>query len=53
VCSAVIGVSDQRQLAENIAAADVSLSPQDLRNIDQAIARTKVGKTSQTKKTRV
>jgi aryl-alcohol dehydrogenase-like predicted oxidoreductase len=53
VCCAVIGVSDQRQLTENIAAADVTLGPQDLGNIDEVIARTKASKTNHTKQTRV
>lgn len=53
VCCAVIGVSDQQQLAENIAAADVMLSPQDLRSIDEVIARTKAGKTSHAKHSQV
>ena len=53
VCSAVIGASDQRQLVENIAAADVMLSPQDLRNIDEVIARTKAVKANCARQVRV
>jgi aryl-alcohol dehydrogenase-like predicted oxidoreductase len=40
VCSAVIGVSNRRQLMENVAAADVTLSEDDLRVIGQAAAQT-------------
>jgi 1-deoxyxylulose-5-phosphate synthase len=44
VCSAVIGVRDRRQLAENVGAADVTLDQQGLREIDEAIATTSAGK---------
>lgn len=40
VCSAVIGVSNRRQLFENISAADITLGEQDLREINEVIART-------------
>jgi aryl-alcohol dehydrogenase-like predicted oxidoreductase len=46
VCSVVLGVSDRRQLAENVAAADVRLGQQDLREINEVIARTKTGRPS-------
>lgn len=42
VCSTVIGVSDRRQLMENLAAADVVLSTHDLRVIGEAAAQTAV-----------
>lgn len=42
VCSIVIGVSDRRQLMENLAAADVVLSEHDVRVVGEAAAQTSV-----------
>jgi aryl-alcohol dehydrogenase-like predicted oxidoreductase len=45
VCSAVIGVSNRGQLAENVAAADITLSEDDLRVIGAAVTRTETQET--------